>query len=60
MMAHIEVMERWEGGKPTLIPPGARIRAHAGGERDDPFFAAVYVDDYFLVKVQHSGGDMTP
>ena len=58
-MAHIKVVDRWEDGKPTPIPPDAKVRAHAGGEIDDPFFATVYIDDYLLIKVQHSDDDMT-
>ena len=58
MMAHVKVVDRWEDEKPTLIPPDAKIRAHAGGI-DDPFFATVYVDDYLLIKVQHSDDDTT-
>ena len=48
-----------EEGKPTPIPPDPRIRAHAGGELDDPFSATVYVYDYLLIIVQHSDDDTT-
>ena len=30
-----------------------------GGREFDPFFAAVYVDDYLEIRVQHSDGDTT-
>ena len=36
-MAHVKVVDRWEDGKPTPIPPDAKITAHTGGELDDPF-----------------------
>ena len=58
-MAHAKVVDRWEEGKSTPIPPDAKIRAHAGGEKDDRFFATVCVDDYSLIKVQHSDDDAT-
>ena len=58
-MAHVKVVDRWEEGKPTPIPPDAKIRAHAGRELDDPFSATVYVYDYLLIKVQHSDVDTT-
>ena len=51
------MVDRWEDGKPSPIPPDTKIRAHAGGEIDDPFFATVYVDGYLLIKVQHSNDD---
>ena len=51
-MAHVKVVDRWEG-EPTPIPPEAKIRAHSGGEISDPFFATVYVGDYLLIRVQH-------
>ena len=59
MMAHVLVVDRWEDRKPTPIPPDARIITHARGELDDPFLATVYVDDYLLIKVQHSDDDPT-
>ena len=58
MMAHVKVVDRWEG-EPTPIPPDAKIRAHSGEEISEPFFATVYVDDYLLIRVQHSGDDKT-
>jgi len=57
MMAHVKVVDRWEEGTPTPIPPDAKIRAHSGGEISDPFFTTVYVDDYLLIRVQHSDDD---
>ena len=45
-MAHVKVVKRWEDGKPTPLPPDAEVRTHSGGGMLDPFFTAVYVDDY--------------
>ena len=58
-MAHEKVVERCEDGKPTPIPPDAIVRTHSGGGKLDPFFTAVYVDDYLQVRVQHSDDDTT-
>ena len=43
----------------TQIPPDAKIRAHSGGEISYPFFTTVYVDDYILIRVQHSDDEKT-
>ena len=51
MMAHVKVVDRWEEGLPTPVPTDANIQAHNGGGKLDPFFTAVYVDDYLLVRV---------
>ena len=59
MMAHVKVVDCWEDVKPTPIPPDAKNGAQAGVELDDPFFATVHVDDYILIKVQHSDDDTT-
>ena len=59
MMVHVKVVDRWEKGEPTPIPPDAKIRAHRGGEMSDSFFATVYVDDYLLIRVQRSDNDKT-
>ena len=37
MIAHVKVVDRWEEGKPTPMPPDAKTRVHTGGERLDPF-----------------------
>ena len=55
-MAHVKVVE---DGNPTTIPAHAKIRAHPGGGKADPFFATVYVDDYLLIRVQQSDDDTT-
>ena len=59
MMAHVKIVDCWEEGKPTPVPDDAKIRAHRGGGMFDPFFATVYVDDYLLMRVQHSDHDTT-
>ena len=58
-MYHVKVVDQWEEGTPTPIPSDASVRAHSGGEISDLFFATVYVDDYLLIRVQHSGDDKT-
>ena len=30
-MADVNVVQRWEDGKPTPIPPYAKVRTHSGG-----------------------------
>ena len=57
-MTHVKVVERWEDGKPTPIPPDAKVRTHSGRGESDPFFTAVYVDDYLQIRVQHSDDDI--
>ena len=54
MMAHVKVVDLWEEGESTSNPPEAKIRAQSGGEMLDPFLATVYVDEYLLIRVQHS------
>ena len=58
-MAHVKVVERWEDGKPTPIPPAKKSELTVGGGDFDPFFTVVYVDDYLPIRVQHSDGDTT-
>ena len=57
MMVHAKIVDRWEEGKPTPVPDDAKIRAHREGVIFVPFFATVYVDDYLLMRVQHSDHD---
>ena len=59
MMAHVKVVDRRKAGTPAPIPSDAKVRAHGGGEISDPFFATVYVDEYLLIRVQHSDDDKT-
>ena len=59
MMAHVRIVDRWEVGEPTLVPANAKISTHAGGMLYDPFFATVYVDEYLLIRVQHSDNAKT-
>ena len=49
--AHVKVVDRWEDRNPTTVPADAKVRAHLGGEKADPFFATGYVDDYPLIRV---------
>lgn len=56
---NVKVVDRWQDGKPTPIPPDLKMKAHSWGEIDDPLFAAVYIDDYSLIKVQLSDDDTT-
>ena len=58
-MAHLKVVDRWKEETPTPIPPDAKIKVHTVGETAHPIFATVYVDDYLLIKVQHSDDDTT-
>ena len=59
MRAHVKVVDRWEEGLPTPVPTNAKIQAHNWGGKVDPFFTAVYVDDFLLVRVQHADDDRT-
>ena len=59
MMARVVVVDGWEEGKTAPIPPDAKLRAHSGGEMFGPFFTTVSVDDYLLMRVQHSDNDKT-
>ena len=59
MMAHEKVVDRCEEAKPTPIPPDAKVTVHTGGEIADTFFTTVNIDDYLLIKVQHSDDDTT-
>ena len=52
MMAHLKVVDLWEEGTPTPIPSEAKVKAHSGGEISDPFFAIVYVDDYWYLLIR--------
>ena len=39
------------------MPADVNIRAHSGGRKFDAFFTTVYVEDYLLIRVQHSDDD---
>ena len=58
-MVHVNVVERWEDGKPTPIPPDAKVRTHSAAGEFDPFFTAVYVGDHLQVRAQHSDDGST-
>lgn len=47
MMAHVKKAEPWEEGKSTVVPEEAQVRPASGGGLLDPFFASVYVDDFY-------------
>ena len=57
MMEHVEIVDRWEVGDPTPVPPDAKIRASKGGKLSSPFHTVVYVDDHGLIRAQHSDED---
>ena len=57
MVSHIEIVDPWEEGEPTPVPPDAEIRPTAGGELDSPLFTVTYVDDHGLLRAQHSAHD---
>ena len=59
MMANVKIVDRWEEVKPTPVPDDAKIRAHRGRGKFDPFFATMCVDDYLLMRVQRSDHDTT-
>ena len=40
MMDHVIVVERWEDGNSTQLPPDAKVRSHSDGGKFDPFFTA--------------------
>ena len=52
MMEHVEIVDRWEVGDPTPVPPEAKIRASKGGKLSSPFHKVVYVDDHGLMRAQ--------
>ena len=58
-MAHIKGVYWWQHRKPTPFAPDKKLRAQAGGDLEDRFFATVYVDDYLRVKEHHSDDDTT-
>ena len=57
MMEQVEIVDRWEVGDPTPVPPDAKIRASKGGKLSSPFHTVVYVDDHGLIRAQQSDED---
>ena len=57
MMEHVEIVDRWEVGDPTPVPPDAKIRASKGGKLSSPFHTVVYVDDHSLIRAQQLDED---
>ena len=43
-MEHVEIVERWEVGDPTPVPPDAKIRTSKRRKLSSPFHTVVYVD----------------
>ena len=50
MMGHVEIVDRWEVGDPTPVPPEEKIRANKGRKLSSPFHTVVYVDDHGLIE----------
>ena len=59
MMEHVEIVDRWEVGDPTPVPPGANIWARKGGNLSSPFHTVVYVDGQGLIRAQQSDEDQS-
>ena len=56
-MEHVEIVDRWEVGDPTPVPPDAKNWASKGGKLSSPFHTVVYVDDHGLIRAQQSDED---
>ena len=57
MMEHVKIVDRWEVGDPTPIPPDTKTRKSGGGKLSSAFKTKVYVDDHGLIRVQQSDDD---
>ena len=57
MMEHVEIVDRWEVGDPTPVPPDADIRASNGGKLSSPFHTMLFVDNHDLIRAQQSDKD---
>ena len=57
MMEHVKIVDRWEVGPPTRIPPDTKVRSTTGGKLHSPFKTEVYVDDHGMVRAQQSDED---
>ena len=51
MLTHVKIVDPWETGKPTQIPPEVKVTALQKGGPNGPFFISVYVDDFIMVSV---------
>lgn len=60
MMEHVKIVDRWETGEPTPVPPDVDVRASKGGKASSPFYTVVYVDDHGLIRAQQNGEDKCP
>jgi len=59
MMSHVKIVKPWEEGPPAQVPEEANVKPHDGGGPLDNFSCGVYVDDFALLKVQHTPDDAT-
>ena len=53
-MEHVEIVDCWEVGDPTPVPPGAKNRASKGGKLSSPLNTVVYIDDHGLIRAHQS------
>lgn len=60
MMARVKVVEAWEEGKTTTVPPYAKFKPHPGVRKSDPFLTTVHIDDLLLVRVRQADTDRSP
>ena len=54
MMERVGIVDRWEVGDPTPVPPDVKVRASKGGKLSSPFHTVVYVEDHGLIRAQQS------
>ena len=59
MMSHSKIVDPWQTGKPTQIPPGVKVNALQTGGPNKPFFTSVNVDDFIMASVQVDSFDQT-
>ena len=53
-MEHVEIVDCWEVGDPTPVPPDAKNRASKGGKLSSPLNTVVYIDDHGLIRAHQS------
>ena len=59
MMEHVKIVDRWELGDPTPVPPDTQVQKSGGGKLSSPFMTTVYVDDHALLRAQQSDADQS-
>ena len=59
MMSHVKIVDPWETGKPTQIPPGGKLTALHEERPIEPFFATVYIGEFIMASVQVDSFDQT-